>query len=312
MGVKFSAVVCVGMSCRDMAIPSIKALQLLSNCDLIYCITSKNNFYLKNKFSRDIHPNITFLDEDKIIPGVNLDDIKQYLLKRIGCSMKAGWYFQQFLKMAFSRLSICPEYYLVWEADTILLKNADFIDEEGRIKITIKNEYNHPYFRTLKNILNLEKQCEYSFISEHMVFARNIMQEILQKINMESNDESSWVWNIMDAIESHDLPNSGFSEYETYGSYVAKFHPSSFVLSDKITTRSGAAYFGRPPFFQDINLLLLTKYFSASFESWQPINKNRHLIARSVSLVLLAIMKLVAPFHECIRKNLETAIFITK
>lgn len=45
-----------------------------------------------------------------------------------------------------------------------------------------KTEYHKPYFDTLKKILNLDKSFNFSFICEHMIIKKDIMNEVIANI----------------------------------------------------------------------------------------------------------------------------------
>lgn len=64
---------------------------------------------------------INFIDEDKMVPNLTLKKIQEIIKKKVGNSNRAGWYFQQFLKMGYSLMKDCEEYYLIWDSDLILL-----------------------------------------------------------------------------------------------------------------------------------------------------------------------------------------------
>ena len=40
-----------------------------------------------------------FINEDSLLKGLTLQSVKNILEKRLGISKRAGWYFQQFLKL---------------------------------------------------------------------------------------------------------------------------------------------------------------------------------------------------------------------
>ena len=56
--------------------------------------------------------NIKFIDENQLFNGLDIQKIKKILIEKTKSDQRAGWYFQQFLKMSYS--FICEEeYYLV-------------------------------------------------------------------------------------------------------------------------------------------------------------------------------------------------------
>ena len=60
------------------------------------------------------------IDENTMVAGLSFSEVFGYLKKK-GCDSvnKVGWYFQQFLKLAFALTSYCKGYYLTWDSDTL-------------------------------------------------------------------------------------------------------------------------------------------------------------------------------------------------
>ena len=108
-----------------------------------------------------------------------------------------------------------------------------------------------PYFATINRLFNGEVQrfdTKVSFIAEHMIFDCSIVKEIITKIQKNSLlIGNSWWEKILRAIDPADLIGSGFSEFETYGNYVFKFHPDLVKLRSLRTLRQGAYFLGNSP-----------------------------------------------------------------
>ena len=67
----------------------------------------------------------------------------------------------------------------------------------------------------------LGKIYNYSFVSEHMVIKTEIMKELINKIENNTNlNGSIWYEKIINSINIDYLDNTGFSEYETYGTFT--------------------------------------------------------------------------------------------
>ena len=96
---------------------------------------------------------------------------------------RAGWYLQQFLKMSYS--FICEDaYYLIWDADTIPVREIQMFDEDGVPFFDVKEEYHRPYFTTLNKIFNnrIKKSNPYSYISDHIVIKTEYMRNLILEI----------------------------------------------------------------------------------------------------------------------------------
>lgn len=187
------------------------------------------------------------LDENNILDGLNIDLIKVLFRRLDRVKMGAGWYYQQFLKMAFALSDYCDmDYYLSWDSDTIPLRKIDFFDESGKPYFTMKTEHHKPYFVAIERLLGITKTNDRSYIAENMLFNKQIMAELIHSI--QSNNQvkgSSWYEKIIYALEPETVSPMGFSEFETYGNYCFNYHP--FVYEERMlpSFRKGGLIQGR-------------------------------------------------------------------
>lgn len=218
-----------------------------------------------------------FVDENEVCPGLNKKKIGEYLQGRIKDGSRAGWYFQQFLKMSICMV-ISEPYYLIWDGDTIPLK--DYLAEEESPVFDVKTEYNEAYFDTMGRLFPyLRKTFPYSFISEHMLVKTSIMKGLIGDI--EKNElvaGTLFFEKILNAIDTDSLGKSGFSEYETYGAYAMFYYPGLY------TVRPWASYRGDndwlPCFRLDDHFRkwLSRHYDAVSFDNWQTYNKKKYYL----------------------------------
>lgn len=206
----------------------------------IYLITSKKNFKLLKKVKDEDY---SILDENELIDGLTFQQTARYLSED-HIKMRTGWYFQQFLKYGFSLSKYAKKYYLSWDADTLPLAHIDFFTEDGKPMFTMKTEYNPNYFKTIHKLLGIDKQAKGSFIAEHMLFSTDIVRELIEKISNSSVSGENWMQKIINACDASD-PMPGFSEFETYGSYVLATHPDSYAMRHLNTFRYGGYIRGR-------------------------------------------------------------------
>lgn len=135
----------------------------------------------------------------------------------------------------------CPiftPYYLIWDADCIALNDMMFfhhekLQQEKPENLTTyfaKHDYIHkPYFDTLErlqipiykqdSISILMRAVDFSFIVEHMMINNSIMCELISRI--EKTHNKLFFEAILESIDECQLSASGFSEFETYGNFVA-------------------------------------------------------------------------------------------
>ncbi len=212
----------------------------------VYVVTKK----VDAKFKEAL-PMCSFIDEDSIIEGLDFDSVKKELMKYSLVSQNTGWYFQQFLKYACAFIAK-NRYYLVWDADTIPLRDIAFFDKKGRPLFNLKREYVDYYFYTIKNLFGYEKKTKESFISEHMLFDSFVVKEICQSITDGTQFKKESFWKEIlrasfDFDRSHESTQRNFSEYETYGVYCDYKHPSHYGKRKLVTLRYGSEYLGDNP-----------------------------------------------------------------
>lgn len=216
------------------------------------------------------YPTYIFIDEDLMIEALNLNVIKEYLRKRAGTDDRAGWYFQQFLKMGYA-FQCQSSYYLVWDSDTLPHRQLTFFSE-AKILFSYGEEYHTPYFETMERLTGLNKSFSKSFIVEHMMFDRKIMKELIDQIQSK-NTHQLWFFNILDAIDDKDLINSGFSEYETYGTFMYQKYKDRYKPRYIWHNRMDANKFMFLFFKKKVSRIFDT----SSFEDWQTVSLKTHL-----------------------------------
>lgn len=195
------------------------------------------------------YKDIKFVNEKDIIDIALIKEIITLKEKKFQNRIRAGWYIQQFIKMAYAL--ICKdEYYLLWDSDTIPLKKIDMVNSKGIPYFDMKTEYHKEYFDTISVIFpGISKLVEKSFISEHMLIKTSLMDDLIKKI--ESNVElkgNTFYEKILDAIAGEKILRGGFSEFETYGTYVMTYYEEEYVLREWKSMRYGS-------FFYNINNL---------------------------------------------------------
>lgn len=211
----------------------------MPEADHIYIITADINFKYLSKV-KDKNTNI--LNENEICDGLTFSKVSWYL-KDANENVGTGWYFQQFLKYGFALSKYAKKYYLSWDADTLPLAHIEFI-KDGKPMFTMKSEYNPNYFKTIHKLLGLDKQVEGSFIAEHMLFDKDIVRELIQKIGTSNVNGQDWMQKIINACDFTD-PMPCFSEFETYGTYVKSCYPQKYTMRRLNTFRYGGYIRGR-------------------------------------------------------------------
>jgi len=206
----------------------------------IHVITRKQDF---PRFREACGSELHLWDEATLLPGMTLGQLRELPLPFF--PKGAGWYFQQFLKYAFVDVSNQDDYYLIWDADTVLLRPLEFFDEDGKPIYTSAVEHHLPYFETFKNLFGVEAVREFSFISQHQVISKKILKEMLHEIEARNPDQPNWAWAIMKNLAGEG--SNLFSEYETYGHYLKLRYPGDYSIRKRKWTRHGERGAGYPP-----------------------------------------------------------------
>ena len=234
-----------------------------------------------------------FLNEDEIYAGMTLGAIKAYMTERMGNASRSGWYFQQFLKYAYAL--VCEdEYYIVWDSDTIPLHPISHF-QNGKPVFTKKEEMEPPYFDALDRLFagEVKRYGDFSFICENMIFSVKIMKEMLENLMQQRQLSGASFWErILNAVSDENLPGSGFSEFETYGNYVMKYHPGMYELRTLRGLRKGAEFFGSNPTEKQL-LWAAKSYDTIAFERWSHHRKILGRICGSTIIQKMCLLRTV-------------------
>ena len=208
----------------SLVIPSLSNIQ--HHIDNIYLVAPASDFV--KDFCK--HNNCVFVDENTVL-GLTIKDIKY---KPCGVD-RSGWIFQQLLKLNCDKF--CKnEYILVADSDTIFTRKQYFIKNDKMV-FDCSDEYHVPYFDAYKKLLGLNKRFDLSFVAHHMLFKKEFLSEMKQKIEEYTNKE--WFKAILDNLDLNQT--SSFSEYETYGNYMYYNHKNYMIIREwynKSTTSS--------------------------------------------------------------------------
>lgn len=227
---------------------------------------------LAEKLRQELHwdeRQVGFLNEDEIIP---FDAVHKKMMKCLGVTELGrgvtGWYYQQFLKMQYSAL--CKnDYYLVWDGDTVPCKPFSMFAADGITPyLDLKREYHEEYFKTLERLLpGMHKVIRQSFIAEHMLMKKEIMQSLIAEIMKNPSLQGDYFWErILGSIPAEKLLSNSFSEFETYGTYAAIKYTDVYRLRNWHSFRYAGEFF-RPQEMTDEDYEWLGADFDAvSFE----------------------------------------------
>lgn len=167
--------------------------------------------------------NVEVWSEEKVLKDYSISNVKG----KLGVyGYRAGWYYQQFIKLAFCQITN-KETYLIWDADTLCLDTPKFQDN-GKYIFTPSKELHKPYYQTFYKLFGYRIVAKKSFISQYMLIDTNICRQMLKEIS-KKNQNKDWIVAVLDSI---DLSNqSEFSEYETYGNFISANFPNQVIIS---------------------------------------------------------------------------------
>ncbi len=199
-------------------------------------------------FPGELKDRVGFLEEDSILSFDKVQtvmdrcagkgDNDDHVPRRI-----TGWYYQQFLKYAYAYM--CgDEYYMAWDGDTVPSKQFSMFSDEGTPYLDYKRENHEEYFKTMWKLIGMSKVIEPSFISEHMLFRCDLVKALIECIEAnEAVEGDIWWEKILRAIRPEKLLENSFSEFETYGTFVALTAPGAYRLREWHSFRYAAEFY---------------------------------------------------------------------
>lgn len=221
-----------------------------------------------------------FIDENELIPFDDVyncmkDVMADILVGRELPRGLVGWYYQQFLKMQYS--TVCKDrYYMTWDGDTVPCGDFSMFAPDGKPYFDMKHEFRDEYFVTMTTLNpSLYKVVEKSFISEHMLFECQYMQELIARIEERADIVGKTFWEkIFHAIRLAHIQENSFSEFETYGTYMTINHPDVYVFRNWHSFRYGGYYFHPEQMTERDYQWLYKDFFAVSFEKGHSVRED--------------------------------------
>lgn len=191
---------------------------------------------------------------------------------------RAGWLFQQFLKInaIIDHQLNNDDLVLIWDADTVPLRKLEFTNSTtGTIEYYYFDTETHgtvnhqPYFTTIKKLLGLEKMLKASFIAQCFPTKVGWARETVSAICNSSNQ--TYIERVLNNIPG--ISGAEFSEYETMGTWnYAKHYDSISFKRRNNWSRNGTRLLGSrlDGYFTDFFLWVFSiNYDFVAFEKWQ-------------------------------------------
>ncbi|MBM3886593.1 hypothetical protein FJ364_01570 [Candidatus Dependentiae bacterium] len=202
--------------------------------------------------------NFEFLRESSIIPDLTIESIPRIYN---GSEDRRGWYFQQLLKLSFSRFAI-QKYYAVFDADMVLVRDLPLFINNKYIFYQTQSLHK-PYFITYEKLFGYERVAQKSFICNFMVFDCCILEQLKQEI--ETRLLKRWDLAILSMIDQKEL--SSFSEFETYGNFFLTRFPDECILREYKELTLSAHRFAFHPVFKYV--AKMKKYIAITYHNYR-------------------------------------------
>jgi hypothetical protein len=188
-------------------------------------------------------------------------------------SARYGWYLQQFIKLIAISEAKADETYLIWDADTVPLKPLIF-NTPNRLKYYKATEHHSPYFDTISRLLGLEKIVSHSFIAQCFPAKGAWIKEFISFIELRNG--LPWLEAIVEATDFREV--SGFSEYETLGTFFSHAYPEEICYTENRWLRSGSSLIGGiDNLDQAFSIFFLSPFDYAAFEVWDDPTRLKQL-----------------------------------
>ncbi|NND88742.1 MAG: hypothetical protein HKM28_05805 [Flavobacteriaceae bacterium] len=206
------------------------------------------------------------LGEFEIISEEKYSGIANYLQsKKIKNRDRFGWYFQQFIKLSELDEGNKRDINVIWDADTIPIKEINFLSNE-KINFYQGKEYHLPYFQLVHRLLGLNKISKHSFIAQCFPCRVEWFDEFKSAVQQRSG--KIWYEEIIDLIDFSQI--SGFSEYETLGTYILSNFSDEVTINNTTNNwyRNGAALIGSAQHIEKYRRYLQRNFDFISIEKW--------------------------------------------
>jgi len=177
------------------------------------------------------------------------------------------WYLQQFYKLEALRRST-SDISIIWDADCVPLRSISLVSPEGSLRfMDCSKEHHRRYFENTKRLIGVGKQVKFSFVAPGFPIRRQWIDEFFSFV--EDRHQKSWHSAIMDSIDFR--LRSGFSEFETLGTWIASNYVDEWSLIDVNWERFGQRRFGKAIGMNQEQLEQIrqrTNIDIISFENW--------------------------------------------
>ncbi len=183
-----------------------------------------------------------------------------------GNQSRYGWYAQQYMKIEALRRAEADSV-VIWDGDCVPVSPVRLFDLAGRPIYMEADEYHAEYFRVIDRLLGLSHVPGRSFVIPGFPMRHDWVRDFLEEI--EVRHSVPWYAALIDCTDFSQ--QSGFSETETLGTWVAHRQPDQWSSATYAWERFGSSRFGVVSDFTVDQLTALGQLQNLdiiSFESW--------------------------------------------
>ena len=189
---------------------------------------------------------------------------------------RRGWYLQQFVKIASLRNMKNQDIFVIWDSDSVPLKKIFF--KKGKKLLFYKyNFFHQPYFDFIEKIFKIKRKVNISFISQCLACKGKWINNFFKYIDKNYNE--AWEKVFINNINFNE--NSGFSEYETLGTFFYNNFQHEIKFLKNNYQRFGYSEIKTLDNFFANEKRLSKKYDFICFENWE----NRTLSFRTKEIL---------------------------
>ena len=153
----------------------------------------------------------------------------EYIENKIQNKTRAGWIYAQLVKLYFPYLHEGNENVLVVDSDVFFTRKINFLDKSNKPIFTVSDEYHQPYFDHMLRVHpDFVRGHEKSGISHHMLFSRQLLTEMFEKVEDLHNKPFYEVY--LDNLDGKE--NSPSADYEIYFHYVLNNHKEKYSIRE--------------------------------------------------------------------------------
>jgi SAM-dependent methyltransferase len=189
-----------------------------------------------SEFEKITPPPYKILSETHFLGGRDLEWVREHLPTSL--HNRAGWYYQQLIKIDYLQSLNSDSIGLIWDADTVPIRALNFIDESNKLIFRLgvhRPRIHEPYFELIESLLGIRSEINESFISQCMPAKAKWVKKFCSEIEQRGGS-SDWAVSILEYISKN--PSAcGFSEYESLGTYFLKCFGSEMTLRQGLYCR---------------------------------------------------------------------------